>query len=205
MDVIIDGQRNFKMQGEPPSLLAAVSAIADFLRENGRDIVSLSVDGRAVRPEEISSKFADLPASGVGTIEVGSEETLVMVMNCLREIESVLPELPNACQGLAQVFQGESPMDGFEPFQELAEMWSHIKRREALVSRILAIDVDQTLLEGRSLAQVQQELNSFLEEAAQALKDGDCVLLGDLLEYELAPRAEQEAQIVALLRQHAPG
>ena len=38
---------------------------------------------------------------------------------------------------------------------------------------------------------------------AKAVEAGDCVLLGDLLEYELAPRAEAEAKIVALLRRHA--
>ena len=40
-------------------------------------------------------------------------------------------------------------------------------------------------------------------EAAQAVLDGDCILIGDLLEYELAPRAEQEARIVALLQELA--
>jgi hypothetical protein len=48
-----------------------------------------------------------------------------------------------------------------------------------------------------------RELNSFLDEAAQALRDGDTVLLADLLEYELSPRAELEGEIVSLLRRQA--
>lgn len=205
MDVIIDGERNFQFQGEPANVLSAIGAISDFLRSKGRDMVSLSVNGLAIRSDTVDTEFAKTPASAVMVIEVRSEDTVTMVKNCLGELESVLPELPSACQSLAQVFQSETPEDGYEPFQELANLWSHIKRREFLVTRALGLDLAGTEINGRSLAEAHGELNTFLEEAAQALRDGDCVLLGDLLEYELAPRAEMELQIVALLRQHAPG
>lgn len=48
-------------------------------------------------------------------------------------------------------------------------------------------------------------MNKFLAEAVGALESGDLVLLGDLLEYELAPRAEAEVRITALLRERTGG
>jgi hypothetical protein len=68
-----------------------------------------------------------------------------------------------------------------------------------------ALGVDLTAFEirGQAVSEHVRELNSFLDEAAQALRDGDTVLLADLLEYELSPRAELEGEIVSLLRRQA--
>ncbi len=72
-----------------------------------------------------------------------------------------------------------------------------------MVADALNLQLRDVELHGAKLGAMHEELNGFLQEAAQALLDGDCVLIGDLLEYELAPRAEQEAQIVALLQEQA--
>ena len=82
--------------------------------------------------------------------------------------------------------------------------WSQIKSREALVTNALELDTTAITLNGKSMVTIHEELNQFLEEAAQALKDSYTILLGDLLEYELAPRAEQELEIVALLQAQIP-
>ena len=68
-----------------------------------------------------------------------------------------------------------------------------------------ALNADLTTFEirGQAVSEHIRELNSFLDEAAQALRDGDTVLLADLLEYELSPRAELEGEIVSLLRRQA--
>ena len=57
---------------------------------------------------------------------------------------------------------------------------------------------------GKPMAALHDELNQFLQEAEQALKDGDIILLADLLEYELAPRAELEVAIVGQLQARIP-
>jgi hypothetical protein len=126
------------------------------------------------------------------------------VNKCLDELVAILPDLPHACRSLAEVFHSGTPEDGYEPFQELANIWSLIKTREILVVDALHLDLNALEVGGQVVAGLHSELNGFLEEAAQALQDGDCVLLGDLLEYELAPRAELEAEIVAHLQEHAP-
>lgn len=204
MDVIIDGQRNFECAGDQENVLEVVRAVSDFLQEQGRDIVSVVWDGRSVSPDRIVSEFENLPPTSVRRLEIGSEDTSLMVRTCLNELVSTLPELPAACRNLAEIFHGESPEDGFEPFEKLADIWSHIKTREMLVSNALRLDLAQHCVNGLPVSTLHEQLNAFLEEAAQALRNGDCVLLGDLLEYELAPRAEQEAAIVALLQEHAP-
>ncbi len=196
MDVIIDGSGDFDLRGEPEDLLVVVAMVNDHLRERGRSLVRLEVDGEVILPDTLTEKLAGKAPAEVGVIRCESEEIASLVNNCLSELRTALPELPVVCRHLAEVFQGESPEEGYDSFRELVEIWLHVKRREKLICDALDMDADALEVEGRKASVLYQELNGFLEEAAQALQDGDTVLLGDLLEYELAPRAELEAAIV---------
>lgn len=204
MDVIVDGASNYNLQGTPEDVFGAVSAVADMLRGQGRSILSVAVDGTEVSPDNIAERLKGKPLAEAGRLEIGSALTSALVEECLSGLREFLPELPQVCRNLAEVFQGEKPEEGFDPFVELAEIWGHIKTREALVANALEVDLGRLELDGKSVQSLHGELNQFLEEAEQALKDGDIILLADLLEYELAPRAELEVSIVALLQTHLP-
>jgi len=203
MDVKIDGVPVGTWEREPEDAIDALALIADGLRTQGRAMVSVTIDGRVLRPEEVSAELSGKSLDAVGALAVSSESVSALVAECLSDLEQVLPELPEACHRLAEVFQGDCPETGYEPFQQLAEIWSVIKERELQILSALGIDGDSLAIGGVPLAKAHEELNQFVEEAAGALQVRDCVLLGDLLEYELAPRAEAEAEIVALLREKA--
>jgi hypothetical protein len=200
MEVIVDGQRNLETPGKPEDVLALLGILSKRLRDQGRAILSIEADGEEISPERLVDKFTGRALDDFGELVITSEAISVMVANCLDDLDRAVPELPFACRSLAAIFQSESPEEGFEPFQELARLWSFIKTRQTLVVSSLDLDLDACELNGQSLADMHTALNAYLEEAAQATKNLDYTLLGDLLEYELAPRAEQEAGIVALLR-----
>lgn len=205
MEVIIDHQRTFRFPEEPSDVLSAVAMVSESLRKKGRAILSLRVDDVAVSPEDLLPTLENKPLSAVNLLTITSEDITTLVTNSLAELERVLPELPEVCHRLAEVFQGERPESGYEPFQQLAMIWKTIKEREIQVLNALDLGVDQLVVDGVPIAQMHEELNRYVDEAAEALKAGDCVLLGDLLEYELAPRAETEGAIVALLRSKVGG
>ena len=73
--------------------------------------------------------------------------------------------------------------------------------------RALVVEDDEDVIEqiGDSLCSIEHDFSWVItqQDARKALEAEDCVLLGDLLEYELAPRAEAEAEVVALLRSQA--
>lgn len=203
MRVIVDGAEGFRFEGEPADVLAAVTAIADALNTQGRAMMSVRVDGKDMRAAELVEALGALSPADVETVEVTSESIRDLVDTSLSELEKALPELPTACHELARIFQGDTPTDGFEPFTRLAEIWEAVKSREIQVADALGIPLDTFEIGGVRIEKLHTELNAYLTEAAEALKAGDCVLLGDLLEYELAPRAETEAQIVSLLKEQS--
>lgn len=203
MEVIVDGARNFAVEGTPNDLMAVVAAADAYMRQQQRMIVSIALDGVSVWPDQVMAKLKDVPIDAVKVLEIRSEACNALVETCLEELNNALPDLPSACRSLAEVFHGENPAEGYEPFHDLADIWGHIKERERMVLDALSVEADSLQVGETSIAAMHQELNQFLEEALAALESGDLILLGDLLEYELAPRAEREADIVALLREQA--
>ena len=136
MEVIVDGDRSVALQGNPPNLLSAVAAVSEFLKARGRAIRSLKADGRDIEPSELSA-LGDRPLDDVNELEVASQSIPELVTASLKELEEVLPELPKACHALAAVFQGNNPLEGYEPFQRLAEIWGAVKTREQQIARFV--------------------------------------------------------------------
>lgn len=203
MEVWVDGQNNFRVEGQPEDLLAVFRAASDFLRERGRMPIHVALDGKDIAPNTMREAFIGVAVPESGKLEIRSEEIVALIAECLRNLDEAIAELPDACRQLAEIFQGESPGDGFEPFHRLAEIWGYIKDQQRLVLNALELDLNSAEVNGQTIANRSAELNAFLEEAVLALKRSDAIALGDLLEYELAPRAEQEAEIVAWLQERA--
>jgi hypothetical protein len=201
MDVVIDGQPGLDT-GEATTVLEVVGLADEALQQRGRAMVGVTINGEPVSPEALTEQFDGVPAADAA-IEIISRPVSEMVIETLDEMAESLSELPVACQRLAAVFQGEHPHEGFAAFEELATIWNAVKTRQAMAASALDVDFEGLDIRGRAVSEHLRELNSFLDEAAQALRDGDIVLLGDLLEYELSPRAELEGEIVSLLRRQA--
>ncbi len=203
MEVWVDGQNNFRVEGAPEDLLAVFRAATDFLRERGRMPIHVALDGKDISPTGMREAFLGTPVSDTGKLEIRSEEIATLIKECLSNLDEAIVELPVACRQLAEIFQGDAPDDGFDPFHRLAEIWGYVKDQQRLVANALELDLNGAEIQGQSVATLSAELNTFLEEAVQALKRTDAIALGDLLEYELAPRAEHEAAIVAWLQERA--
>lgn len=203
MELIIDGKTQEVLPPLPAEAMEALATIGGSLLEHGRAIVAIRVDGRAILPNRLEETLRGRTLASFATVAVDSQEVRGMVDSALEEIQDVVPSLPQICRDLAMVFQGENPSEGFEPFRKLADVWSAVKSRELQIIGALKLDAENLACDGVQIGKMHEELNGFLNEAAKALELNDLILLGDLLEYELAPRAEAESRIVALLRSQA--
>ncbi|HOJ32388.1 MAG TPA: hypothetical protein PKY35_00390 [Candidatus Hydrogenedentes bacterium] len=200
MDIIIDGAKNFQPKEEPKDALSLLIEIIDFLRERGRGVLSVRLDGNKMAPDELVSCLKEKPLADIQQVEVESAEMSKLIQDALHELEEATAQLPDLCHQLAELFQSESPQHAYDPFQKLAEIWGVVKTRQIQIAQALSLDLESAEVQGTRFYEHHQALNQVLEEAAQALESGDCILLGDLLEYELAPRAEVERAIVHWLK-----
>lgn len=205
MNIWVDGAAVETPNSEAGDALTAIAALNERLRAGGRAIIHVAVDGLDVPFAELAGRLSGAPAASIARIELQTTGLHQLVDEALTELEGSISELPTACHQLAAVFQGEFPDEGFEPFQRLAGIWEHIKERELQIASALEIQLGDKQLHGKALEAHHEELNRFLIESVDAMEKRDTVLLGDLLEYELAPRASLETEIVALLKEHAAG
>lgn len=204
MDVIVDGSSDFKLEGEADNMMDVIAAINQWLQSQSRSIQSVKVDGEELGPDTIEDKLKDRHPGDVSQIVIESASIHVLIQQTLDELSQYIPDLSNACRELAQIFQSDRPEEGFQPFEQLAEIWLAVKERQLLVANALNLDLDAVEIEGVSFRALHEKLNAHLQEAVSALQKEDTVLLGDLLEYELAPRAELESAIISCLQEQVP-
>lgn len=199
MEVIVDGEKyplTITSKSKMGDLLAEIDT---GLRAHGKAILAVNVDGASVPPDQLQEVLGSKKPSDISELEIRSATIVSLVKESLGELKEILPELPSACEALAQLFHSETPSEGFEKFEQLAAIWQEVKRQEARIASALDLELETLMLGDSTVAQKDQELNKFLEEVADAIAAQDTVLIGDLLQYELAPRAEVEASIVDLL------
>ena len=203
MEIIVDGKRGFNVQAESPSISDILTEIDTYLRAQGRAMQTVMADGENIPPEKMGEVFAGKNPGEIQSLEVNSEVLSALVEESLGELEDVLPELPKVCHELAEVFQSESPDEGYAIFEQLAEIWAAVKLRQQQVIKVLELEIGTLRIGDRPLEELQDELNKTLQDAAKALEAKDLISLADLLEYELAPRAEDEKRIVDLLKTYS--
>jgi hypothetical protein len=205
MRISIDNVAFSGLTEEPRDVLDAVAAVSDYVRTRGRAVMSVRVDGAHVTPDALTETLRGKTAAEVGALEIATEDIKSLVDNALSELELVLPDLPQVCRRLGEVFQSENPDSGYDPFHQLAAIWKTVKERQIQVASALDIDLNSAIVAGKPIVEHHAELNALLAEAAEGIQKGDCVTLGDLLEHELPPRAEMEARIVGMLRSRSQG
>ena len=200
MEIIVDGKRDFSVQAESPTIVDILGEIDAYLRGQGRAMQTVTANGENVPPEKLGEVFAGKSTDEIQSLEIGSEVLSARVEESLDELEEVLPELPKVCHQLAEVFQSESPDEGYAIFEQLAEIWAAVKVRQQQIIKVLELEISTLSIDDKPFEELQEELNKSLQDAAKALESKDLVSLADLLEYELAPRAEDEKRIVDLLK-----
>lgn len=201
MEVLIDGVGGFQFQTSPDTLQSALNEIISFLNDKQLAMVKLKVNEQDVYPGKSLEAIQGMSISNIRKLEITTYPIFQLIEESLNDLEKYTPEMSELCHEIAQIFQSENPDDGFEPFQKLSAIWGEIKKREALIINSLNsyLNPDDPVIQ--SIKKHHEELNQVLEEAYQALENRDCIGLGDLLEYELAPHAEKEPEIVNQLKQ----
>ena len=197
MRVLVDGQPYDA--GGAASLAEVLADVDDALHAKGRGILAVRVNGRHVSATELPVALAGRTPQNVSQLEIDTDDMLALAEENIANIKEVLPELPVACHELAAVFHSTTPERGYDQFKQLADIWSSLKEQEQQIAAALDVEMSDLRVAEQSLKARHEALNRRLEESAAALEARDTVLLGDLLEYELAPFAETELAIIDLL------
>lgn len=201
MKIIINGNEELSVPENAKTLAEVLNYLIDNLYERHLGLVKLRVNEQHVSPGESLNAVQNMDITNINKLEVEAVPILQLLKESISDLEKYTPELSNICYGIADLFQSENPNDAFVPFQRLTEIWGEVKNREAMIVNTISRYMKEDSSVVNEIIEHHKELNQFLNEAYDALERGDIVSLSDILQYELAPRAEREINIVNLLKQ----
>jgi hypothetical protein len=145
-------------------------------------------------------EIGNLPADTVSRLDVSSARIADLVIEALDEVENVLPELPVACQTLAQILAGENAEEGIDSLEQIMGIWMALRERRRQIADALGFELGSLTHGGRSLDARDADLGELLGRIQAGREKKDYAGISDLFAYDLFEFAEQEPEVFALLR-----
>lgn len=200
MEIYLDGARQLTLQAHIATVGAALIELNGWLQRNGRALQRVSIDGREIPAEALTLEIGNMPAAAVSRLEVTSARVADLIAEALDEVETVLPELPVACQTLAQILGGENAAEGVDSIAQVMAIWHALIERRRQIAGALSLDLTALKANGRSIAERDASLSDTLTRIQSAQSASDFAALTELVAYDLFEFAESEAETFAVLR-----
>lgn len=161
--------------------------------------------------DHIQKIDALLQASGISSGELADTQELqelvhyldtliLLITERMREIDSPLDELTalislleetnNELRDVSVLLQTGKDREAMLLIAKFTELSQKLLRIYTVLKQKQYIDVSTLSIDGEDFETFYKQLNSFLGELHEAFTINDSVLIGDLFEYEIAPRIE---------------
>ena len=151
-------------------------------------IIGVSIDGTEIDAEELSNRFSDL-IENTSTLEITTickddiASYFQSIFETLEELETKLTEIPVNLQSGKEIEATETVKVFAESFDNF---WKAVNL-SSLFSEYFA----NTKEKAQKISDFLADFAPILSDFENAFKDKDTVLIGDLSEYEIAPRIAQ--------------
>ncbi len=194
MEISINGTNiNFTLDQEE-NVGQILGALESECEKNGMTITGISVDGTDLAADELDTLFSrgpdEVTTLALETISGGDVVSIMHRLGLRMEEHRIgLSEIPI----LLQTGNDGKVMDIIHAF---AQDFESLCQSIPLLGSISTRDVSELLVENIPLDQYPPQLTPLLGELIEAIKSNDTVLIGDISEYELAPKVEALAAVL---------
>lgn len=200
MQILVDGAPHPLLHAKPLNLSTVLAELDSAMEEKGRVIQSLEIDGKSVALEQIDEDLLGRSPDDIRELRVETEDMRALVVRALDDLAEVISELPAACHSLASLLNSDDKEQALAKFPELSGIWIELMERQRQVLSVLGnppkkFPPDKSLLVAR-----HQIVSSKLLDASRLGVDRNFPALADVLTHELAVLAEDEALVVATLK-----
>lgn len=186
------------MTGPPTQSLAELANEVCRASRQGhtRYVVSIRCDGQPVGQQELAAALQS-PTDRYERVELQTQPIATLVRGTLEQAALVLEDSTCAREQAADLLAAGQQEAAMQVLHRFLEAWKQIHQTLAIVSQVLRIDLDDVSEGGTDLSTVLDALKARFIEIKDAMAQGDFVVVGDLLRYELSQPVER---LVCLLR-----
>ena len=203
--------KNIKLIDDLKSDIDSVSALlADFLGEDigaqqsiscqlKTRLTALHTDGRSLAAEETEPLLNMLTA-----LDIILKERIAELANPYGELQKTVNAMKSSIEeinNISVLLQTGKDREALSSIIKFSELSQKVLRIYSVLSNSGLLDVESIDIDGMKFSDFYNELNSILTELLEAFTANDSVLIGDLLEYEIAPRSESLIKALELIRE----
>ena len=194
MNIRINGNAIEYRLDQEENLGQVLGALEHECEKNGMTITGVSVDGETFNSADLDTIFSRLPEEVANLeLETMSGADIVAIIHRIGEKMTVhvgnLSEIPV----LLQTGEDSRVMEAIHSF---AGDFESLCQSLPLLNTISERDTATILVEDIPLEQYPAQLTPLLGELIEAIKANDTVLIGDISEYELAPKVQSLATVL---------
>jgi len=168
----------------------------------GQVVVALRCDGEDVAADHMTAALAR-SAANLDKLEVFTSTKERLVVDAMSQASAVLDKTEAACDAIADLLTTGKTAQGMQDLGECLRHWQQVHQAVGHAIQMLQIDVENTTLAGRPLAEVVARPRDVLLQIKRALESADHVLLADVMRYELGGVTDAWFSIIAMLRRRA--
>lgn len=194
MEIVINGKKiDFEIEREK-TVGEILGSIESECEKAGMTVTGLKYDGAEIDAESLDGFFAKSPDS-VGTVEltaITGEEILRIMRDLGGRLTGCIPRL----QEIPLALQTGKDRSVMETINGCSSDLHSLYQLLPLLP-LTGLDSKGPDIDGIPLVDYPAELSPILRDLLDALEKKDTILVGDLSEYELAPRIERLGSALA--------
>ena len=179
--------------------------LGDFLtafeiecEKNDATVVSVSVDGKNIKAEDMDAVFARaIDATAELKIETVAQSDII---RSLRDTAQKVEALSGELEQIPLLLQSGKDAKAAAVLTAFADLFDVLCRTISLCALFPQRFADFAV-DGKNPADFLKDFSPVLSDFEKSLADGDTVLTGDLAEYEIAPRLRAFAEAVKNIKE----
>lgn len=199
MQIIIeDACLTWDLEGKNLLLQQVVDEVEEFLFTVGRVPVGLIIDGHSLTQEELEEQQEEkIKGDEVFEFEViGVTEFVLQNMEGADEANNKLIE--NIKTFANELYCSSKTIDPREVIEEIKHFYFFWIRLQNLIPEAFkGVDFG-----GKEFSEIIVEIQKIFKEIVDAMEEEDCVLVADLLQYEVVPFIETISQSISMLKEN---
>ncbi|NLK45816.1 MAG: hypothetical protein GX297_04085 [Treponema sp.] len=192
MDIILDGVILDITIEDEKNIGDILRALERELELNSATMVEISADNTVIPADKLDNLF-ETPIEQVQTLEVKSV-TAKEVADVLKHLFEAFESLAEKLENIPVQLQKNEDKIAMNTVTELADALSLLFQTIPYVN-LFPETFDNLTIESKRPTSFISDFPSLLEDFRKAVESNDTVLIGDIAEYEIAPRLRQLSEL----------
>jgi len=199
MQVIANGQQIPFSLTEEKSLKDVVETLLLLTSQANRLVIECKVNEEPVSLLDRTG-LQDISVEKIDKIELRVENKTTRVIESLDEIERLFPIIINSFTEVSDTLIAGQKHKALTAFTQSLGNWRKIINFLRVIEASYKLDFDTIEINGRKVDDLNTDLFNILNEIKKAIENEDLVTIGDLVEYELKDKLEEQKSVITILK-----